>query len=207
MTIVNIRGTSGSGKSTLVHRFLAEHPYTTIEATLNGSKKPKIVAYKCEMPTDVFVSYTGYVRATPQSPTYIIGSYKTQCGGCDSMSYKGSHNDIEELVRAAAEKGNVIFEGLTISSTLTRWQGVSDSFPGEFVWAFMMTPEEECHQRILARNGGKEPKRDAKGLADYQRKYRGCMNHIIQLRERGERVLELTSDDEGYEKLLGMLNN
>lgn len=196
--IINIRGTSGSGKSTLVHRYLAGHQHKTIEATFSDWKKPKIVAYK---------TWPDFEDQTQplQPPTYIIGRYETQCGGCDSMSYKGSHDDIEELVRESLRWGNVIFEGLTISSTLTRWQRISDENPGLFVWAFMVTPVEECYRRILARNGGREPKRDNKGLADYQRKYNGCMNHITQLREKGERVLELTSDDEGYRALLQVL--
>lgn len=188
MTIVNIRGTSGSGKSTLVHRFLGDYPNVAIERQMGLMKKPKIVAYKVH--TSVF-----------DKPTYIIGSYKTQCGGCDSMSYKGSHDDIESLVREFAQEGNVIFEGLTISSTLTRWRRIDEEY-GNFYWAFMMTPEEECHQRILARNGGKEPKRNEKGLADYQIKYRGCMNHLAALKEEGKQTLELTSDDEGYATLL-----
>lgn len=191
MTIVNIRGTSGSGKSTLVHRFLAEYPHISLVRQLGPMKKPKIVAYKVH--TSVF-----------DKPTFIIGSYATQCGGCDSLSYKGSHDDMEAMVREFAQEGNVIFEGLTISSTLTRWKRIDDEY-GDFVWAFMMTPEEECHQRILARNGGKEPKRNEKGLADYQIKYRGCMNHIPQLLEENRTVLELTSDDEGYEKMIRAL--
>lgn len=191
MTIVNIRGTSGSGKSTLVHKFLSEYPHITIERQLGPMKKPKIVAYKVH--TSVF-----------DKPTYIIGSYKTQCGGCDSMSYKGSHDDMEAMVREFAQEGNVIFEGLTISSTLTRWKRIDDEY-GDFWWAFMMTPEEECHRRILARKGGKEPKRNEKGLADYQIKYRGCMNHITQLSEEGRQVLQLHSDEEGYAEMIRAL--
>lgn len=184
--IVNIRGTSGSGKSTLVHRILSEHPHTTIEYQYGTWKKPKIVAYK------VFI---GPLRM----PLYIIGSYKTQCGGCDSLSYKGSHDDIEAMVREFGKQGNVIFEGLTISSTLTRWKRIDEEFM--FAWAFMTTPEEECYRRILARNGGREPKRNNKGLADYQIKHRGCMRHMKELEEAGRLVVGLTSDDDGYRKL------
>jgi hypothetical protein len=191
MTIVNIRGTSGSGKSTLVHKLLAEYPFVAVEHQFPSMKKPKIVGYvhegKDELPR-----------------TFIVGSYKTQCGGCDSMSYKGSHDDMELLVRQMGKQGNVVFEGLTISSTLTRWKRIDDEY-GDFVWAFMMTPEEECHRRILARNGGREPKRNAKGLADYQIKYRGCMSHIGQLREENRTVVELDSDDVSYERFKELL--
>jgi hypothetical protein len=121
------------------------------------------------------------------------------------MSYKGSHDDIEALVREYLKYGHVIFEGLTISSTLTRWKNISKENPGQFIWAFMNTPEEECHRRILARNGGKEPKRDEKGLADYQRKYRGCMRHVEELISEGEMVELLGSDDDGYNRMLSWL--
>jgi GTPase SAR1 family protein len=189
--IINIRGTSGSGKSTLVKRFLDEYPNEPLQARLGNWKSEKIVAYKVT---------TGDVH-----PTYVIGPYRTQCGGCDALSYKGSHTDIEEMVREAAQKGNVIFEGLTISSTITRWLNVSKDFPNRFIWAFMMTPEEECYHRILARSG-REPKRDVNGLADYNKKYRGCMKHIQELSLQGERTLELTSDDEGYKTFIEALN-
>lgn len=190
MTIINLRGSSGSGKSTLAHRFLKEHSNRPIQDTLSDWKKPKTIAYRVD---------------TRPKETIVIGRYETQCGGCDSMSYKGSHEDIEHMVRGFSIYTNVIFEGLTISSTLSRWRRISDENPGKFIWAFMMTSEEECYRRIMARNGGREPKRDAKGIADYQRKYRGCMKHMAQLKEEGQRVLELTSDDEGYEKMLEAL--
>src|SRR5688572_16155116 len=203
MSIINIRGTSGSGKSTLVKRFLEDNHIEVepIELQLGEWKKPKIAVYR--VVREPFVHYSGFVKTKPD--TYIIGPYRTQCGGCDALSYKGSHEDIERLVRYYAGRGDVIFEGLTISSTVSRWQGISNDFPGRFIWAFMMTPEEECHQRILARNGGREPK-VKNGLADYQIKYRGCMRHLETLKGQGERTLELTSDDAGYQKLLEALS-
>lgn len=193
MTIINIRGSSGSGKSTLVHRYLEEHNNIPVLQQWHDWKKPKVVGY--------------WTEASLGKRTFIVGSYKTQCGGCDAMSYKGSHDDIESLIRQAMDTGNVIFEGLTISSTLSRWQRISADRPGMFWWAFMTTPEEECHRRILARNGGREPKRDEKGLADYQKKYRGCMRHMQELEIAGEQVVGLTSDDYGYEVMLKILRN
>lgn len=185
MSIINIRGTSGSGKSTLVKRFLDEYPWEPIITTLGPWKKPKTVAYR------VFTSPV----------TFVIGRYDTACGGCDSMSYKGSHTDIEELVRGAADKGNVIYEGLTISSTISRWKTISADYPGRFVWMFMDTPVDICHTRILARSG-REPKRNEKGLADYQIKHGHCLKQVEQLLEAGEHVVEVSSDEEGYETLL-----
>lgn len=205
MAIVNIRGTSGSGKSTLVHRYLAEHPHKEIMAQLGDWKKEKIVGYLCFRSEKDLVNWDIYVGEHRPIPTFVVGSYKSQCGGCDSLSYKGSHDDIEDLVRQGAAKGNVIYEGLTVSSTRTRWLGVSRDYPGQFVWAFMATPEEECYRRILSRSGGREPKRDARGLADYNRKHRGCLVQKAKCIEDGERVVDLTSDDIGYAQLLTIL--
>lgn len=192
MAIINIRGTSGSGKSTLVRRFLDENEHFPQLEKLGDWKTPKIVGYIVP------------AKRPRLLPTTVIGRYETQCGGCDSLSYKGSHEDIEKMVRSAAQIGNVIFEGLTISSTVTRWQKVSDDFPGQYVWAFMVTPEEECYRRILARSG-REPKRDHRGEADYNKKFRGCNKHMREKREEGEQVLSLLSDDKGYEAMVRIL--
>lgn len=193
MTIINLRGTSGSGKSTLVRRFLDEHPHEPILHQMSDWKKEKIVAYKVHQGKNKY-------------PTYVMGRYETQCGGWDAMSYKGSHADLEEMCLAAAVTGNVIFEGLTVSSSYTRWLNVSKAFPGQMVFAFMDTELETCHQRILARNGGREPKQDKNGLCDYHHKYRNCIVQSAKLKEMGERVEYLSSDDAGYQKLLRLLN-
>lgn len=187
--VINIRGTSGSGKSSFMHRLLKEFPNTPVEGILSDWKKPRIIGYEIQ----------------GQSNTYIIGSYRTQCGGCDSFSYKGSFEDMERMIREAMPHGNVIFEGLTVSSTLGRFLRISQENPGTFAWLFMDTPEQECHRRILARNGGREPKRDKNGLADYQKKYRGCVKQAKQLEELGEHVEWISSDDSGYKRIIEIL--
>lgn len=198
ITIINIRGTSGSGKSTLVRRFLDEHPWEPVMAQLSDWKKEKIVAYKVWNEWHDKDNQIG-------TPTFVMGRYETQCGGWDALSYKGSHQDLEEMCIQAGAKGHVIFEGLTVSSSYTRWLNVSKAYPGSMVFAFMDTPEETCHERILLRNGGKEPKRDAKGLADYNHKFRNCVVQSAKLEAMGERVVWLSSDDTGYAKLLELL--
>lgn len=213
--IVNIRGTSGSGKSTLVKRYLDEHPHVPIEFTLSDWKKPKIVGYLCNVDSykDIDEAILNAIAIGPQAQavksshqTFILGRYETACGGCDTLSYKGAHEDMEHLVRKYALEGfNVIFEGLTVSSTITRWKRVSETFPGEFWWLYMMTPEEECLARILSRNGGKHPKVHTNGLSDYQIKYRACMRQIGNLRQENEKVAEVLSDDDSYKVLCHLL--
>lgn len=191
MTIVNIRGTSGSGKSTLVHRMLKDFSHSELYGKFDGWKNSRVISHVIE---------------TPLVRTFVIGRYETQCGGCDSLSYKGAFEDIEALIRKFALEGNVLFEGLTVSSVYGRFLKVSQDFPGQFVWCFMDTPEEECYRRIMLRNGGKrEPKRDKNGLADYQKKHHGCIIQMNKLLELQERVQILSSDDMGYRKLLQLL--
>jgi GTPase SAR1 family protein len=117
VVIINIRGTSGSGKSTLVKRYLDEHNHEPVLGQLGPWKKAKVIGYRC-------TAWTGL-------PVYIIGRYETQCGGCDSMSYKG--------------------------------------------------------------------------LADYQRKHHSCEFQMNRAIEEHERVIQLSSDNRGYEKLLHYL--
>lgn len=205
MTIINLRGTSGSGKSTLVRRFLNEHPHVPILAQMSDWKKEKVVAYRCYDDPHNILRGLDSALWEQNYPTYIMGRYETQCGGWDAMSYKGSHQDLEEMCLQAGAKGHVIFEGLTVSSSYTRWLNISRAFPGQMVFAFMDTPEEVCHQRILQRNGGKEPKHDAKGLADYNHKFRNCVVQSAKLEAMGERVEWLSSDDQGYARLLELL--
>lgn len=195
MTIVNIRGTSGSGKSTLVKRYLDARPHTPVMRKLSDWKKEKIVGY-------LVTSGSSGMNAK----TFVLGKYETSCGGCDSLSYKGSHVDMEALIREYAAMGyNVLFEGLVVSSTITRWVRIAQDFPN-FLFAFMMTPEEECHQRIVARSG-REPKRNPKNnMADYNIKYRACMHHMADRIEAGSRVAAWFSDDDSYQALCEALN-
>lgn len=194
MTIVNIRGTSGSGKSTLVKRLLNEFPHEPIIGQMGLMKKPKIIGYLIK----------GFENDEPD--IFILGRYETKCGGCDSISYKGAHVDMEVLIRQHAALGhNVVYEGLVVTSSITRWLRVNNDFP-DFWWAYMDTPEEECHQRILARNGGKEPKHHGKyQLADYQTKYRSCLKQINILNSQDKKVVMLNSNDNGYNILLNIL--
>lgn len=194
MRIINIRGTSGSGKSTIVHSYLLENEKykDPVYGTLGPWKKPKIIGY--------LVSKPG------RTPTFVMGRYETACGGCDSLSYKGAHDDMEELVRTYAHEGlNVVYEGLVVSSTIGRWMRLSKEFPTKFVFAYMDTPLEECYNRIVARSG-RIPKHTEEGKADFQIKYKSCVHQIELLKEANENVVMLPSNKNGYEKFLELLD-
>ena len=189
--VINIRGTSGSGKSTLVKCLLEEFEHLPVMIQVGPWKKPKIGGYLIYPP-----------EGSTAPPTFLVGSYETKCGGCDSMSYKGSMDDIEDLVREGVEKGyNVIFEGLVVTSVINRWRTVANDYPRRWVWMFMATPEEECHQRIVARNGREPKRRGPRNLADYNIKFAASMNHYQRLKEEGENPIAILSDRAGYEAL------
>jgi hypothetical protein len=56
---------------------------------------------------------------------YVLGPYLTPCGGCDAV---GSIDLVLELCSAYLAKGNVIFEGLLISSMYGRIGAFLETF-------------------------------------------------------------------------------
>lgn len=66
----------------------------------------------------------------------------------------GSAARAEVLVRRYSELERVIFEGVLISDCFGRWAKVAEDCGG-FIWTFLDTPLEVCHERVLIRNGGK----------------------------------------------------
>lgn len=141
--IVNLSGTGGSGKTTVARRFIEEFGGEPLWRVVpeSGKKKAFVIGY------DV-------------GQLWIPGSYETECGGCDTINWKGAANYLEDQVRLVTENGHhVLMEGYVQTKGMKRW----GAFPG-IVWAFLDTPLEVCKERILARNGGKEGKEDWKNL-------------------------------------------
>jgi cytidylate kinase len=130
-TIVKLHGTSGSGKSTVAHNFLA----AAVEVQPILSVRGKVEAYKTIQPhRDV--------------PLFIVGPYKTQCGGLDAI---GDVDDQIRLVEQCAECGNVFYEGLLASTYYGRLGAMSEQFGDRHIFAFLDTPMDVCLQRIRER--------------------------------------------------------
>jgi len=126
--IINIRGTSGSGKTTLVRRIMERFGPAEVDRK-EGVKKAQ-----------------GYFL---RKDLYILGSYETDCGGCDTIK---TQDEIQQRVldRHAADH-SVLFEGLLVCNSYGRWKQVAEQPGMDFRFVFLSTPKEECIQAVLDR--------------------------------------------------------
>ena len=143
--IVNLRGPGGSGKTTSVRKFMklfaSMEPIIDTEPRYGKTGrllKPRILGYQNH----------GTFR--------VVGSYETDCGGCDTISDQAT---IRRLIEEWADAGyDVVFEGLLISSIWGTWLDFGHKMEDKghtYVWAFMNTPLDQCVKNIYKRNGGK----------------------------------------------------
>lgn len=132
--IVNIRGTGGSGKSTIVRAILDAFAAQPIR-----DAKGKVRGYVCPDIAGV--------------PLYVLGPYLTPCGGCDSIA---TQDEVCNLIREWAPKGNVLFEGLLISGLFSRYNGLDDELvEHHFIHGFLDTPLQRCIDQTLARRAAR----------------------------------------------------
>lgn len=129
--ILNIRGTSGSGKTTLVRAIMAGYE-KHIDHHRYGRRQPIYV--EC------------YNERMQSWPLYVLGHYNTPCGGCDTIT---KLDDVFELAKALAEKGNVLMEGLLLSGEVHRTVNL-DGQHG-FKVLKLSTPVEQCIRNVEAR--------------------------------------------------------
>jgi hypothetical protein len=100
MTVVLIRGTGGSGKT-----FIAER---VIDA-LGGLDASQRVALGPRGKTGGYIWFDKNVM--------VLGRYESQCGGCDTLQWKGAPDDIETVIQGQIQHGrHVLLEGIAISS-------------------------------------------------------------------------------------------
>jgi len=127
--LISLRGTNGSGKSTIVSTILERYP----KEEISGEKKPD-----------------GYKLSVPwlDKPLFIVGAYKTKCGGCDSIQ---PYALIWPRIAAYAQEGHVLFEGALVSSSYGTIGRASEVFGDEMVFAFLDTPLEKCIKRVESR--------------------------------------------------------
>lgn len=147
MTIVNLRGTHGSGKSTVATQILAMFP----NDPYGSGRKPD--------------GYTVFLPRTRKTLA-IVGSYATACGGCDGIQ---PYADIWPRVEAAAaDHDHVLFEGALISTTYGSIGLASEPLGGDFVFAFLDTPQEVAVARVNQRRAarGAAPLADPKNVVE-----------------------------------------
>lgn len=182
--IISLRGTHGSGKSTVVKTLLTRYNATEIP----GLKKPD-----------------GYWFNTPWlvKPVYVVGSYKTACGGCDSIQ---PYALIWPRVEDYATKGHVLFEGALVSSSYGNIGRASEQFGDEMVFAFMTTPLDVCLARIAARRKakGNDKPVDPRNTAS---KLRNVEKSIDIIRDREKRRTVMIDYRKPVSQILGLLNS
>jgi hypothetical protein len=90
----------------------------------------------------------------PELNTYIIGSYETPTGGCDTVK---TQDEICDRVFRYCQKGNVLFEGLLVSGLFSRYNALADKcLPyADTIVGFLSTPLEVCIARTLQRRKDK----------------------------------------------------
>lgn len=139
MTIVNLRGTNGSGKSTVARKLFSSGA---------GAKEIDLAPYYTPKGQKRYV--IGY--EVPENDLIVVGSYRTECGGCDAIK---TQDLVCEAVRhASGLAAHVFFEGVIVSTLFSRYMNLSKELGG-LVWAYMDTPLDVCLERISRRNGGK----------------------------------------------------
>lgn len=128
--ILNIRGNSGSGKSTIAHQLMESFPTEKLDIDAKGR------------PNNYMVQLSRYRKL------FIIGRYETQCGGCDQV---GSSEEVMRRVEHYQTQGNVLYEGLLLSTTYGAMGLWSKQWGKRMVYAFLDTPLEVCLRRVEAR--------------------------------------------------------
>jgi hypothetical protein len=134
VVIINIRGPNGSGKSTIVRRLLEQcEPVSPIYGLSLGPRVPE--AYEMAVPGT-------------KVPLFVIGPYRTQCGGADAIRPFAL---IPMLIEKYAARGHVVFEGVLISTTYGIVGRLMEQWGKQSVLLFLDTPPAECIRRVNKR--------------------------------------------------------
>jgi ABC-type dipeptide/oligopeptide/nickel transport system ATPase component len=203
--IINIRGTSGSGKTTLVrkvfdHLQAGNHTKTEWHLDEQDWSHPLLAGLRPERERK---RPWGYVLENRErrANVVVLGSYESECGGCDSIS---GLDLMYGLARLAHERRyHVIFEGLIINSDFKRAaQLATDQIPHLLI--YLSTPLEQCIQSVEHRRnqskraekfraaGGEMP---AFNPANTRAKYDLNLKMIDRMRAAGVSCLSLARDE------------
>ncbi len=191
---VNIRGTSGSGKSTVARRLIEAlegvgHANVQVTAQLGGRER---------------------VAGHQVGPVFFMGKYATDCGGVDSMSWKGAADDICDLVHHKLQFGHVVLEGLMVSSWGTgRLLDLWERCDRRLHVLMLSTPLEECLRSVNERRArraealGKEysPVNPENTTAKYHGSLKGAQNLLA----RGMQTIKMVDREEAYTTARGLL--
>jgi cytidylate kinase len=178
--IINIRGTNGSGKTTVVKSFLKNYPTREIYGAL-GPKRP--VAYE--------------VTIKAKRPLYVIGPYVSSTGGLDALPYK-IQETIDTLLTKYEKLGNLLFEGVVVSTTFGALGGWMAQRQDKVIVAYLDTPLEVCMNSLAARESVK------RGTKNVLTKFKVIPRTQALMNAAGIRT-ETISRENAVERILGWL--
>lgn len=156
-TIVAIKGTNGSGKSTVIRALIT---HLGKQATLRFNNKE--AGYRCKY---------------EDGSLFVLGKYKTACGGLDSsFSYGGAADDLLLCIDTLAAKGHVACEGVIAITSyghdrMVRFADQQKRKGRHMVFAHLSTPTELCIERVKQRRleaGNHKPFNPEKLLDKYE---------------------------------------
>jgi hypothetical protein len=136
-TIVAIKGTNGSGKSSVVRALIA---HLGKAATLRFNNQD--AGYRCQY---------------GERAIFVLGKYRSACGGLDSsFSYKGAADDLLLCIDKLAAKGHVLCEGVIAITSygfgrVTRFADKQKRKGNHMIFANIDTPAELCIERVRQR--------------------------------------------------------
>jgi hypothetical protein len=87
-------------------------------------------------------------------PLFVLGRYESACGGCDTFRTKEGRRGVDwvaEGLRRLLRRGDVIFEGVIVSSIAQFWVDLAHEIPAHFIFGLLDTPKELCIERVLKR--------------------------------------------------------
>lgn len=128
--IIQVRGTSGSGKTWVMQQVikaLGDYEEQYIYDPETGRKRPRCYFFN------------GLV--------YVLGHYKTACGGCDGIGSARAVYDLTRQLLDGPDRARVILqEGLLLSEDV-KW---SSQLPDLRI-VFLTTPVEKCIGQVKKR--------------------------------------------------------
>tara|TARA_R110002167_G_scaffold42421_9_gene128756 strand:+ start:1822 stop:2427 length:606 start_codon:yes stop_codon:yes gene_type:complete len=165
MKYLNIRGTSGTGKT---HATKALMEYSEAVPYMHTEKGKPLV-------------YKGQVMSIP---VYFLGSYKTSCGGCDTIPSVKIVAGLLDTLTNEHEHGTIVFEGLMISHMIgTVGAKLKELGVEKSILAFLDTDIETAIQRVKDRRlaaGNTKPLNEDNTRKDHPRVIAARNNAIEQ---------------------------
>ena len=115
-------------------------------------------------------------------PFYILGSYVTQCGGCDTIPSVSVVATLLKYLRLSGEDAIVFYEGLMISHMIGTVGNAVRDWGTDHIMGFLNTPLETCIARVRARRlekGNDKPFDPTKTLVGDYKAVQGAKKNAI----------------------------